>query len=163
MGFNLDRAPREIHHEIQPGVLVIGDQDCPIMAVFRTIPTNRELDDFIVGFRTLGKKFDENPDKRVMEDIQAAAARVFVGWVNPEGREDLWVRKAGQPVEATPETVEQFLECTGVASVICREFVEAMSLTGSAAVGNSKPSHGNGFVDRVKALDSSTAPTTLAP
>lgn len=161
MGFNLDRVARKIHHEIKPGVLVIDEQDCPIMAVFE-VPTDVDtLDDFIVQLRTLPQKFEANPKDRLYSEVREAALKVFAGWANPEGREDLWVRKNGEPVDPTPETVHAFLSCPGVAMGICQEFIAAVGQGGTAAVGNSKPSRGNGFVDRVKELDaSSTAPAT---
>jgi hypothetical protein len=161
MGFNLDRVARKIHHEIKPGTLIIDEQDCPIMAVFE-VPTDVDvLDAFIVNLRTLPKKFEANPEELLYTEIRESALQVFTGWVNPEGREDLWVRNNGEPVDPTPETVHAFLSWPGVAMVICQEFIAAVGQGGTAAVGNSKPSRGSGFVDRVKDLDaSSTAPAT---
>jgi hypothetical protein len=63
-------------------------------------------------------------------------------------------------VDPTPETIKAFLSCPGVAMGICQEFIAAVGQGGTAAVGNSKPLPGSGFVAQVKALDSSTAPAT---
>jgi|694.fasta_scaffold07757_22 hypothetical protein len=143
MAFNLDRSAREIHHEIHA-------EDLSIMAVFQLPDDIDEIDDFIVGIRTLAKRFEENEEGRIMGEMRTAANRVFTGWVNPEGREDLWVvNGAGEPVECTPENRAKFLSRHGVASAICNAFISALG-DGEASTGNSKPSRGNGFASRVK-------------
>ena len=152
MGFNLDRPAREFHHEIPKETLYIDGEDSPIMAVFRTCATNAELDDMIVGLRSLEGEFRENLGERINERMQEKAKEFFVGWANPPGREELWVCSGGKPVDPTPELVANFLAIPVVAPVLCAEFLSAVT-SRRPQLGNSKPSRGNGFGSLVKAAE----------
>lgn len=135
MGFNLDRQPKKIHAEIN---LVIGEEECKIMAAFRPLPTNKDVDEFIKSLRTLQDRFEANPEFELLSAVQDLAAKVFAGWVNPGGREDLWVTSNGAAVECNPSDLARFLAIPGASLQICQEYVSTI-VSGKAALGNSGP------------------------
>ena len=136
MGFNLSRPAREIHAEVD---VVVDDETCRIMGVFTPLPTNAAIDGFIRTLRTLEAQFQASPEFELYGTIQELAQQVFVGWVNPEAREDLWVVSDGARVDCTPELLASFLATPGVALAICQQYVNVIANKG-AAMGNSERS-----------------------
>lgn len=136
MGFNLSRPAKKIHAEVEA---VVDGETCRIMGVFKPLATNAEIDRFIRTLRTLELEYDASPEFALMGTIETLAREVFVGWVNPPQREDLWVVSDGAPVDCTSEALAMFLSIPGVAMAICQQYVNATSEKGPA-LGNSEPS-----------------------
>lgn len=141
MGFNLDRQPKNIHSEIK---FIFDDEEFSLMAVFKPLPTGREVDHFIRTLRTLQDKFEADPDCELMNTLKELAEKVFVGWVNPPGREDLWMTSAdGSVLDCNPVDLQRFLEKISISMQICQQYVSIV-VSGGAALGNSKPSPASG-------------------
>ena len=136
MGFNLSRPAREIHAEVE---VVIDDEPCRIMGVFTPLATNAAIDGFIRTLRTLEAQFEASPEFGLYKTIEDLASQVFVGWVNPHHRDDLWVVSDGHRVDCTPELRTAFLATPGVALAICQQYVNVIANKG-AAMGNSERS-----------------------
>jgi len=141
MAFYLDKPADLIHIEVS---FSLGDEQCRIIGVFNPLPTNKEMDAFIKKVRGIQRDFEANEDYELLQNLKESAESVFVRWVNPEGRPDLWVtNKDGQPLECTDKWREEFLARRGVPSALCEGFIASIN-SKAASLGNSGRSPASG-------------------
>jgi hypothetical protein len=140
MAFDLSRPATLIHQEF---AVAVEDEEWRIMGVFKRLPTNKATDEFIRSLRTLQDQFEADSSFGLFSRVQEMASSVFHGWVNPAGREDLWVTSGGVAVESTDENRAHFLSVPGVALAVCQEYASAIG-SRKAALGNSEPSPASG-------------------
>lgn len=141
--FDLETKPKAFHYEVGKGELIIGEHDLTFMAVFKPPEKDTVFDDYAVALRTLDQRFSDDPECRPFREFYDMATQVFIGWVNPEDREDLWITSGGKPVESTAENVRKFLQISGMSMGICKVFLAAYP---KASMGNSErsPESGSG-------------------
>ena len=141
MAFRIDQTAERVHAEIN---LQSNGQPVSIMAVFRAYDDADDVDGIINDIRRIDQTLQQDPDAGMLAELRLIAQEIFLGWENPENREDLWVTGDNGQLPASPENIERFLKFPGIAFGVCAAFMN-MHLSREAALGNSAPLRGNGF------------------